>query len=331
MRGLSRRRSLLALTSCLVAPAILPPRGHAQSTLPDRPLRILVGFAAGGGAELMARVIAPALERRVGRRVTVQNKPSGTDIAAGNLFKDDLQQGLVVAFLPSTTLSLKLPSSPFPFDSASGLVPLTTAGAFQVAFAVSPMTGAASFAEYIAWVKAGSPGRARLATTSTDAYLRIYGRMIGRDIGVPFEIVPDRGASGLAKSLMAGVVPAGLGSVATLLQQKRARQVTIVMTSGHKRVRVLRDVPTVVELGYSNLELQEWYGFFASSSSPRPAVAEWDRQLRAVLAQDEVVADLSQLGLEVEASTAAETAARFEQHQQVWQQRMASFGMKSDN
>jgi tripartite-type tricarboxylate transporter receptor subunit TctC len=94
---------------------------------------------------------------------------------------------------------------------------------------------------------------------------------------------------------------------------------------------VLRDVPTVVELGYSNLELQEWYGFFASSSSPRPAVAEWDRQLRAVLAQDEVVADLSQLGLEVEASTAAETAARFEQHQQVWQQRMASFGMKSDN
>ena len=126
MNSLPRRRLLVAGILSAAA-SNLAVRARAQSTLPDKSLRILVGFAAGGGSELMARVIAPQLERRLGRRVSVQNKPSGADIAAGDLFKRDLEQGLIVAFMPSTTLPTKPTGSPFPFDSQSKLVPLTTA------------------------------------------------------------------------------------------------------------------------------------------------------------------------------------------------------------
>ncbi len=101
------------------------------------------------------------------------------------------------------------------------------------------------------------------------------------------------------------------------------------MTSGHERVSVLRDAPTVVELGYPNLELAEWYGFFASSASPGPIAAEWNRQLRAILAEDEVIAALAQLGLDVETSTQEEAAARFASHLQVWKARKESLGMKT--
>src|SRR5471030_3418461 len=168
MKPLSRRRSLVALGSACAVPMILVSLGQAQTILPYRPLRLLVGFAAGGGSELMARAIAPALERRLGRRVTVENKRSGPRIDAGEFFKKDLEQGLVVAFMPTTTLAPKLAGAPFPFDSQSKLVPLTTAGTFQVALAVSPDIGVSTFAEYVAWVKANPSERARLGTTATD-------------------------------------------------------------------------------------------------------------------------------------------------------------------
>ena len=194
MKYLTRRRSLVALGTACAAPMIVTSAGQAQTSLPDRQLRILVGFAAGGGSELMARAIAPALERRTGRRVTVENKRSGPGTDAGEFFKKDLEQGLVVAFMPTTTLAPKLVGSTFPFDPQSKLVPLTTAGTFQVALAVSPDIGVSTFAGYVAWVKASPKERTRLGTTATDEYLKIYAMMIGREIGLPLEIVPHLGA-----------------------------------------------------------------------------------------------------------------------------------------
>ena len=329
MKPLTRRRSIVALGSACAVPMILVSAGQAQTILPDRPLRILVGFAAGGGSELMARAIAPTLERRLGRRVTVENKRTGPGNDAGAFFKKDLDLGLVVAFMPTTTLAPKLAGSPFPFDSQSTLVPLTTAGPFQVALAVSPDIGVSTFAEYVAWVKGNPSERARLGTTATDDYLKIYAMTIGREVGLPLEIVPHLGAARLVHAMEDDKVPAGLGSVTTLMEHNYGGEVKILMTSGRKRVTVLRDVPTAVELGYPNLELMEWYGFFASSASPGPIVAKWNRQLRLALAEGEVIAALAQLGLDVEMSTQEESVARFGVHLKTWEARLQSFGMKT--
>src|SRR5215831_7123579 len=98
-----RRRTLL-----LAAPAILPMAARGQTTLPDRALRIIVGFVNNGGADLMARSIAPALERRLGRHVTVENRPGNTGQAAGEALQiSSAKDGSVIAFMPSTTIALR--------------------------------------------------------------------------------------------------------------------------------------------------------------------------------------------------------------------------------
>ncbi|SJZ69432.1 Tripartite-type tricarboxylate transporter, receptor component TctC [Enhydrobacter aerosaccus] len=330
MNRLPRRRPLIAgILSAAVSS--LPFGGRSQSRLPDKSLRILVGFAAGGGSELMARVIAPQLERRIGRRVSVQNKPSGADIAAGDLFKRDLGQGLIVAFMPSTTLPTTPTGSPFPFDSQSKLVPLTTAGPFQIAFAVAPRTGIKTFADYVAWVKAEPKERARLGTTATDLYLQTYALMIGRALDVSYQIIPHQGAAPLVEALAEGSVPAGIGSVTTVLEHNFGGEVKILATSGARRAWVLRDIPTLKELGYPGLELQDWYGFFASSASPPEIIAEWNRQLEAVLLDKEVMAALAQLGCDVETCTLAEAAARLAANIEAWTQRMRAVGIKMKN
>jgi tripartite-type tricarboxylate transporter receptor subunit TctC len=325
MKNLPRRRAL-ALGALFAAPAIVPFRADAETTLPDAQLRILVGFAAGGGGELMARVIAPRLESRTGRRVGIQNRPSGADRPAGDLLRKGLTGGTVVAFMPSTTLAATLAGEVFPFDSRSELVPLTVAGTFQVVLAVSAATGASTFADYVAWAKDGPPERRRLGVSATDAYLGLYGRMLGRAIGVDFKDVPHEGAAPLASALKAGEIPAGLGSITTLLQHNRDRRLRFLMTSGRQRVSQLRDVPTVGELGHPDLELDEWYGFFAASITPAAVATEWNRQLRAVLAETEIVAALAQLGLDVESSTQQQAAARFAAHLAAWKARKDSFG-----
>jgi tripartite-type tricarboxylate transporter receptor subunit TctC len=327
---LSRRASLLALGTLCGSPYVLTSRGQAQTQtgLPDQALRILVGFSAGGGAELMARIVAPRLELRTGHRVTVENKPNDKAEPAGEFLKKGLVQGSVVAFLPTTTIAMAPPGDIFPFDSKSDLVPLTMAGVFQVAIAAAPSTGFATFANYVAWLRAGPPERWRLGTTATDAYLKLYSKIIGREIGIGIEDIPHKGAASLVAALKAGSIPAGMGSVTTLLEHNHDGRLKIIMTSGAKRVSVLRDVPTAVDLGFPKLELEEWYGFFASSASPPAIASEWGRQLRSVLAEDEVVAQFVRLGLDVAPSTQEEAAARFKLHLQRWNEKTESFGMK---
>lgn len=305
-----------------------PSLGHAQSKLPDKALRILVGFSAGGGAELMARVIAPRLEARTSRRVTVDNKPNDRDEPAGEFLHKGLKEGSVVAFLPTTTIAATLEREVFPFDSRSELVPLTMAGEFQVALAVASSSKITSFADYLAWIKSGPPDHRQLGTSATDMYLKLYAMMIGREAGVALEDVPHKNAATLVADLKSGAMPAGLGSVATLLEHSRTGGIRMLMTSGAKRATVLRTTPSAAELGVPHLQLQEWYGFFASSSTPPAIAAEWSRQLQVILHEPEVIAQLAQFGLDANPSTQAEAVASFKARLQDWQDKRAALGIK---
>jgi tripartite-type tricarboxylate transporter receptor subunit TctC len=325
---LSRRRSLLALGVLCGTPALLSRPVRAQAALPDRALRILVGFSAGGGAELMARIIAPRLELRTGRRTTIENKPSDRAEPAGEFLRKGLVSGSVVAFLPTTTIATMPEREAFPFDSKSDLVPLTMAGTFHVALAASPASGVSSFDSLAAWMKAGPSQRLRFGISSSDDYLRLYAMMIGREIGVSLEPVVHKNTAAFAAALKAGTIPAGIASAATLLEHNRSGGLKTLMTSGAKRLSVLRTVPTARELGYPGLELQEWYGFFASSASPPAVAAEWSRQLQSVLSEDEVKAQLAQFGLDVKPSTQAEAVERFKARLRVWQEKKEAFGFK---
>ena len=327
MKNAFTRRSLLSTGALCGASWSLPSGVHAQGALPGYSLRILVGFAAGGGSELMARAIAPRLEARTSRHVTVENKPNDRNEPAGEFLGKALAEGSVIAFLPTPTIAMTPPREIFPFDSRSDLVPLLMAGIFQVAFIVPRAAGIATFADYLAWLKAGPPERRRLGVSSPDLYLKLYSLMIARDCGVALEYVPHKSSSRLVAALKAGSVPAGICSVPTLLDHNRDAAMKVLMTSGARRATVLRDAPTAVEVGHPELELQEWYGFFASSATPPAVAAEWIRVLRPILVEPEIVAQLATLGLDAEPTTQEEAIALFTARLKAWTEKAAAFGM----
>ncbi len=321
---LSRRHSLAWLGA---APAVVPALGRTQGALPDKPLRMVVGFAAGGGTDLMARLIASELQRRVGQRISVENKPGGTGAPAGEMLKNGPADGSVIALMPSTTLSARLVTPDFPFDPRIDMTPITEVGTFPGAFAVSREVPVKTLAEYVEWVKAAPGERGKLGTTATDATLDIYIRLFSRVFGVDLTGVPFRGAAALVHDMQEGLVPAGFAGIPSFITAYRSKEIRILATSGHKRIAAAPAIPTAKEVGYPDLEIVEWYGFFTSPSVSPPVVAEWNRQLVAVISSKDVSEQLAQFGLDVQTSTPEEATALVAEHLKQWRDLIESLGM----
>lgn len=325
---LTRRRSLAGLAAGLVAaPHVL----RAQSRLPEKSLRILVGFVAGGGADTVARLIGQALERRTGRHVVVENRPGNNGATPGELVRNGPADGSMVAFLASNSLACKLTAKSFPFDPLQDIAPLGLAGRFPIGLAVAPTLGLGNFAEYLDWMKQGDAKRRRLGNTSSEAFIDVMSHTIAHELDVELQIVPYRGAAPMVNDLRDGRLPAAVTAATSLLQHHRGGRLKLLLTSGRRRMRFAPDVPTARELGVPALEMQEWYGFFTAPATPADVVAEWNRQIGLVLGDPEMTAQLAQLGLEAAPTTPEEARSQLAQHLADWWLRMKEAGLTPTN
>ncbi|MBS0521474.1 MAG: hypothetical protein JSR90_22445 [Proteobacteria bacterium] len=321
---LSRRRSLAWLGA---APALVPSLGRAQGNLlPDKPLRLVVGFAAGGGTDLMARLIASRLQRRISQRITVENRPGATGAPAGEMVKSSPSDGSVIALMPSTTMAARVVTPNFPFDPMIDLTPIMEVGAFQGALAVAPDLPVKTLADYVDWVKADPRTRGKVGTTATDSILDFYIRLFSRELGVQLTGVPFRGAGALVHDMRDGLIPAGFAGIPSFLTAYRGKEIRILVTSGRKRVPAAPNVPVVGEVGHPELEIAEWYGFFTAPTVPAPVVSEWNRLLVAVVTSRDIADQLTQFGLDVETTTPEETTARLATHLKYWHDMVAALG-----
>jgi len=320
---MTRRASLV-----LGAAAILAPRlSHAQTTLPDKTLRILVGFPAGGGTDVMARLIAEPLKQRTGRNIIIENKVGASGTIAGATLKSSPLDGTTICYMPSATVSQKLSMLSIPFDPQTDITPITLAGTLQTAFCVSPKIGVNTLAEYVDWLKK-NPTRNSFGTTAMGSFTHFFGLMTGQAIGIPLEAVAYRGAAPLVTDLQGGHVTAGCGSITDFIEQHRSGVVKILLTSGSKPNAVAPDIPTGMSLGYPSLNVVGWYAFFAPANTPADLVEAWGRELRAVLALPEMEKRLVELGLEVETSTPAQFSERMANDLRQWKEIMDRIGYK---
>jgi tripartite-type tricarboxylate transporter receptor subunit TctC len=319
-----RRRSVVTLASAaFAAPAI----GRADTGLPDRPLKVLVGFPAGGGSDVMARVIAEAVKQRTGRNIIIDNKAGASGTLAGEALKNSPPDGTTICYMPSATVVQKLTMPSIPFDPQVDLAPITLAGTVQTAYCVSPTIGVNTLAQYIDWLKQ-NPTRQNFGSTAMGSFTHFFGVMTGQAIGVPLEPVPYRGAAPLVADLQGGHVPAGCGGLTDFLEHHRAGKVKILFTSGARRATSAPDIPTGKELGYPSLQILGWYVFFAPPKTPPALIEAWGRELRAALKRPEIEKKISEFGLDVETSTPERVSQMMASDFKRWQEILDSIGFK---
>lgn len=323
-RTIGRRGTMaMAGAAALAAPAI----GRADTALPDKPLRILVGFPAGGGTDVMARFLAEPLKQRTGRSIVIDNKAGASGTIAVAELKNGPQDGTAIGYVPSASIVQKLTMASMPFDPLTDIQPITLAGTVQTAFCVSPTIGVNTLPEYIEWLKK-NPTRQSFGTTALGSFTHFFGVMAGKEIGIPLEPVPYRGAAPLIADLQGGHIAAGCGGITDFLEHHRAGKVKVIFTSGQKPTTSAPEIPTATQLGYPKLQILGWYVFFAGAKVPAPMIEAWAKELKAVLALPEARKKLTELGLDVETSTPAEFTQRMTADLARWKSIIDEIGYK---
>lgn len=316
------RRSLLALGA---GAALAPAAGRAQSAIPDKAVRLLLGAGTGGGLDQMARLIAPQLERRTGRHVTIEYRSGGTGPTVAEAIKSGPGDGSHLALMPTTTVGVLIASK----SDAPDIAPISLIGSFPMALAVSTRIGVSSLEEYVAWLKAGDAQRATLGTAATaDPSLRLFAKMLDRDLGVALNVVAIRNPSAMMTDLESGRLPAAMATVPTLFTAHRGGRVRILMTTGAGPMKVPPRLPTALELGLKDFELREWYCFVTSGKAPKATVDAWNGHIRDVLEDRGLKGELTQLGLDLETSTPEEAGQRIAAQAELWKTRMEALGAK---
>jgi len=272
-----RRRALLAAS--LLLPAA------ARAALPDRPLRLVLGFPPGSGPDVAGRILAEGLRGSLPAGVVVDNKPGAAGaIAAQEVGRAAPADGTTLLFGEVGQLAMA-PSTyaRLPYDPARDFAPVAQAVAADFAFVVPTSVPANTLAEYVAWAKASRQVFTGTFGAGTPGH---FGAVIlAAEAGFPIEAVHFRATGDAMTAVLNGNVQGMFGTVALVAPHVKAGKVKALAVTGPTRSPLLPEVPTTTELGHPSLAFDAWFGLVAPAATPAATLAALDEAvLRALSA-----------------------------------------------
>lgn len=307
------RRPLLAapLAAIAVLLAGLAPLAQGQERYPSKPIRMVVGFAAGGPTDVVARKLAMRLEPLLGQTVIVENKPgAATTIATAEVVRAQ-PDGHTLYLTGSASLTITPLSIPsLSFDVSRDLVPVGLIAAERFAIAVHPSVRARSLRELAVLAKA-NPGKISFASSGTGNIGHLTGEMFNKLAGVDLTHVPYKGAAPAMQDVLAGhvgVLTAGLG---TMYEQHKQGKLFVLAVTDRERSSTAPEIPTAADAGFPAMVASSVFVLLTPAKTPAGVVATLDSALRRVLASPEFQADLRQAAVEPVTDIGPDAAKRF--------------------
>lgn len=266
----------------------------------DRPIRLVLGYAPGGAADVMARTVGNDLGPRTKQTVVVENKPGANGVIAAQYVKQTRREYYALFLADTSLYSLSVHTQKnFPVDLLKELQPVTVLGSAPLILAGGPKVPVTSMADLIRYGKA-NPGM-QYGTTGTGGYhhvlMEYWGKLSGVElVHVPFQQPAQRlialGAGDLALSWVSG---ANLRSLDAVIPKD---QLKLFAVANPRRIAARRDIPTMAEAGVKDLNLDATFAFFTPLDTPRPILAALNLALRESLASSDVSKRFEQFGIE---------------------------------
>lgn len=297
-------RRLLLASSALLALG-LPLVAQAQAW-PQKPIRIIVTFSPGGSSDIVARLLQPGLQEKLGQTVIVENKPGAGSTIGANEVARAAPDGYTLLLSNTAPMSI----SPFmmdkpPYDPVKGFTHIAYIGAVPNVFVVHPSVPAKTMPDLVKWINAqGKP--VNYGSGGVGSIGHVVGEMFKQQYKLNMEHVPYKGSSPMHNDLLGGTLQF---AVDTLTQNvpfmKEGKLVGIAVTS-RARAPMSPTVPTVVEAGYPKLVAENFLGISAPAGTPPDVVDKVNKAVAEVVARPDVAKRLSDLGVESEAMTSAQ-------------------------
>ena len=297
---------LFAFASALFA--LAAPIASAQD-YPNRPVRIVVPFAAGGPADVYARFLGQRLGDALGQPFVVDNRPGGGSVIGTDAVAKSPADGYTLLMMSNThTVNESLmPSKPYAL--MRDFVPVAPVNSSDLVLVVHPSVKANTLAELIAQAKA-EPGKMSYASSGPGTPYHMAGELFKAMAGLDILHVPYKGSAGARTDILGGQVNMMFDAVTVMAQHAREGKVKAIATSGTSRSTVLPNVPTVAEAGVPGYESTIWLGIMAPKGTPPAVVSKLNAEIVKVVSQPQVVADWGKQG----AVTMPMSPAEFEKY-----------------
>ena len=295
------RRSLLAasLTSLAL-------RAHAETPWPNKPIRLVVPYAPGGSTDVVGRVIAEYLGRRLGQNIVVENRPGKGASLGTSLVAKAAPDGytLVVSNISAFAIAPPLYGD-LDYDPVKDFSHISLASFNPSVLVVNPSFPAKTLAEYVAYAKA-NPDKLAFATSGPGSSNHILGVMLGQVTGTKLVHIPYRGAGPAMQDTIAGNVPSMFDSLPSAAPHIKGGKVRALAVSGEKRNPSFPDVPTMKESGYPDLVSYSWFGLSGPARLPAPIVERLAKEMQVVLKEPDVMKRWAEIGAESSTMTPEE-------------------------
>jgi tripartite-type tricarboxylate transporter receptor subunit TctC len=269
----------------------------AQEPYPSRPVRIVVGFAAGGVSDVMARVLAPDLQKALGQPVVVENRPGAAGIIAAAYVAKSPPDGYTLYMAPNTHLINHAINPSIPFHAVKDFTPitlLTTTPNLLVVKADSPWKTVADFVE----TAKAKPGEIAYATSGVGTTVHLAGELFAYLAGIKLNHIPYKGANQSVEAVVAGQVPSSVSAVSSSLGFIKSGRVKVLAVMADQRSALLPGVPTFAETGYKGLVSDTWLGLIGPAGMPPAVAGRLNDELLKLLARPEIKERIAALGAE---------------------------------
>ena len=280
--------------------------GAGAQGFPNKPVRIVVPYAPGGGTDIIARQVAQKLAEAWGQTVFVENRPGANGITGTDVVLKSPPDGhnlvvVVAAHVINPSLQAKMP-----FDPVADAAAVTLIARSPWVIVVTPSVPAKTLGEFVAYAKA-NPGKLRFGSSEPSS--RLAGEQFKQQAGIDLEHIPYKGGSQIMTDMLGGQIESGFTSTLTVLQHYKSGKLKVLAVAGKARHPSMPDVPSAVEAGYPDYQTYAWYGMYAPKGTPREVVARIQQDIAKVVRLPDVQERLNQFGSEPIASTPEDFAA----------------------
>lgn len=331
MNQLNRRAFCLSSLSAAGVLALTSPTLRAQAQSLDL-ARILVGFPAGAGVDVLARRIAERLAPSYAKQVIVENRPGAGGQLAVTATKTAPPDGSTILFTPLAMVGV-YPHTyrSLPYNVETDLAPVTMATKIDVALAVGTAVPATvrSLPEFLEWAKA-NPSRANVGSPAMGSPLHFTIAELSRLSKVELQHIPYRGTVAAIPELIGGNLPAMVSPVGEFLRHMPEGKIRVLATSGSRRSVFTPQVSTFSEQGFKELEFQDYFGIFVPAKVPAAQVQVLNAAIRQAMTQPQVKEILDMAGMEAMTSTPEELTSTLRAYSRRWEAVVKAIGFRAD-
>jgi hypothetical protein len=293
---------------CAVLGLLAGTAALAQSDYPNRTIRMVVPFPAGGGTDIVARAVTEHLTVALGQPVVIENRGGGGTIIGTDAVAKAAPDGYTV-LLTSSAFTINPSLVPnLPYDTEKDLLPIANASMHPFVLVANPSLPVNNLSELISYARK-NPGKLSYASVGNGSSQHIEMEMLKQAAGLFIVHVPYRGSAPAVTDLLGGQVQLMFNGISPTLQHIRAGKLKALAVDSEKRVPLLKDVPTVAESGLPNLRFTTWSGLLVPARTPKPVVDRLTAEMQKITLSPEFREKLASMGLEAGGPTGAAYAS----------------------